>query len=294
MKRLWPLILFFTLTTTDAQDFDKVEIKHIKVRKQITMLMGKGGNIGVFVGKDGVFLIDDQYAPLSKKIRAAVKKISKKPIRYVFNTHWHSDHTGGNESLGKTGSVIVAHKNVRKRLTKKQFLKAFNLTYGPLPEVALPVITFTKEMSFHINGDEVQIHHFGPGHTDGDGVLFFKKANVIHTGDYVFNGIYPFIDVHAHGSIDGMISGIEKILRLSNSKTKFIPGHGPLASQTDIGNYLSMLKGVRANIKKLMKQKKSLEEIIQAKPTAKYDAEWADGFLSPEKFIEIVYSSLKP
>ncbi len=216
----------FALAALAAQqdDFDKVEVTSAKVAEGIYVLNGRGGNIGVSVGEDGVFLIDDQYAPLTTKIRAAVSSLTPQPIRFVVNTHWHGDHTGGNENLGKMGIVIVAHENVRKRMSVEQFLAAFNQKVPASPKAALPIITFADSVTFNLNGDEIRSFHVAPAHTDGDTVVYFKKANVVHMGDCFFNGMYPFIDLSSGGSIDGVIAAADKVLGHGGHEHEDHPG----------------------------------------------------------------------
>jgi glyoxylase-like metal-dependent hydrolase (beta-lactamase superfamily II) len=238
-------LAFLTLSGTAlAQDMSKVEIKIHPVRDGIYMLEGQGGNIGLLVGNDGAFLIDDQFAPLTKKILAAVKKLNPKHPKFLVNTHWHFDHTGGNENLGEAGTVIVAHDNIRKRMSTKQFIAAFKRKVPPSPEAALPVITFSDGVTFHWNGETVRVRHIPRAHTDGDSIVHFTKANVIHTGDLVFNGIYPFIDASSGGRLDGVIRGVEALLEMADDDTRFIPGHGPLATMKDLVTYHDMLVGV--------------------------------------------------
>ena len=297
MKRLFSLCFLVTYTlfswvASGQSDFDKVEIQTTKLTQNIHMLTGMGGNLGVISGPDGVFLIDDQFAPLSDKIRAAIKKISDQPIRFVLNTHWHFDHTGGNENLGKLGSIIVAHQNVRKRLSVDNFIKAFGREVPVQPKEGLPIITFSEQVSFHLNGEDIEVVHVQDAHTDGDSVIFFKAANVIHTGDVFFNKTYPFIDTQHGGSLAGTLSAIDMILKRSNKHTKIIPGHGPLATIKDLKAYKKMLLDVQETLTKMKEQGKTLEQVQAAKPTAKYDEVWGKGWLSPEKFVEIVYSSL--
>ncbi len=276
-----------------AQDYSKVTIKTTKLSENVYMMSGAGGNLGVSVGEDGVFLIDDQFAPLTKKIQAAIGKLSKKPIRFVINTHWHFDHTGGNENLGKAGSIIVAHDNVRVRMSTDQFIKAFNKKVPATAKVGLPSITFSEATTFYLNGDTIAVSHVPTAHTDGDAFVHFKKANVIHGGDIFFNGIYPFIDTGSKGSIEGMINGVERMLSFADDKTKIIPGHGPLADKAALIKYRDMLKDVSASVSALITQGKSRADAIAAKPTAKLDAVWGKGFLKPDAFVGIVYDSLK-
>ncbi len=274
------------------QDYSKVTIKTISVAPGVHMLMGAGGNIGVSSGEDGVFLIDDQYAPLTKKILAAVKKISDKPIRFLLNTHWHFDHTGGNENLGNAGITIVAHDNVRKTMSVDQMLKAFKLKVPASPKAALPVITFNDTATFHLNGETIHVRHLPPAHTDGDSFVHFKTADVIHTGDLYFNGLYPFIDVDHGGSIDGMINAAGEILKVAGPNTKIIPGHGPLSDKAQLAAYRNMLIKVRDRLRVAVKNNRTLEQVIADKPTKDFDAKWGKGFLKPPVFLKIVYSGM--
>ncbi len=275
------------------RDWSKVEVVPQKVAEGIFMVTGAGGNLGVSAGPGGVFLIDDQYAPLTDKIRAAIATVSDKPVRFVLNTHWHGDHTGGNENLGKAGALIVAHDNVRLRMSVEQFIAAFGQKVPAAPPVALPVVTFNDTVTFHLNDQEISAFHVAPAHTDGDAVVHFRKADVVHTGDIFFNGLYPFIDVGSGGGIEGTIAAAERILALCGDKTKLIPGHGPLASKADLVAYRDMLAGIRDRVKPMVAAGKTLEEVQAAKPTAAYDEKWGKGFLKPEQFAGIVYASLK-
>lgn len=276
----------------DKDEYKDVEIKTIELHDGIYMLMGKGGNIGVSVGEDGVFLIDDQFAPLTEKIKAAVARLSEQPIKFLINTHWHYDHTGGNENLGKEDVLIVAHDNVHKRMSVESTIKAFGATIPASPKVALPVITFNDAVTFRLNGHEIQVSHQANAHTDGDSIVYFKDANIMHTGDVMFNGLYPFIDTSSEGSVDGVIRVVKHILDMVDDKTQIIPGHGPLADKKDLQAYLQMLTTVRSRMQKLIDDGKSLEEIIALKPNADYDETWGVAFLKPEQFMGILHDSL--
>ena len=275
------------------RDWSKVEVVPQKVTEGIYMITGAGGNLGVAVGPDGVFLIDDQYAPLTHKIKAAIATVSDKPVRFVLNTHWHGDHTGGNENLGLAGALIVAHDNVRVRMSVEQFIEAFGQKVPAAPKVALPVVTFNDAVTFHLNDQEIHAFHVAPAHTDGDAVIHFRKADVIHAGDVFFNGLYPFIDVGSGGGLEGTIAAAERILALCGEKTKLIPGHGPLAGKADLVAYRDMLVGIRNQVKPLVAAGKTLAEVQAAKPTAAFDEKWGKGFLKPEQFAAIAYASLK-
>ena len=276
-----------------AQNLDKVQIKTEKLSETSYMLTGAGGNLGLSVGEDAVFLVDDQYAPMSSKIRAAVAAISKKPVKFVVNTHWHDDHTGGNEALGKNDTVIVAHENVRKRMSTGQLVEFLGNNVKPFPKVALPVVTFTRDVSFHLNGDEISVVHVPSAHTDGDAFVHFKKDNVVHMGDLFFNKLYPFIDTSSGGRVEGVIAAVDLVLARTNDATRFIPGHGPLASKADLVAYRSMLETISGRIRAMTLEGKTLEQVIAAKPTADFDPVWGKGFLPPARFTEMVYKNLK-
>lgn len=273
-------------------DWDDVEIKVEHVRGGIHVLFGRGGNIGVSAGDDGVILVDDQYAPLTDKIRAAIKGVSDKPLRYVINTHFHDDHTGGNENLGET-AVIVAHDNVRQRLSKGAFIAAFDKTMPAYAATGLPSVTFNSEMSLHINGDEVRVIHAKNAHTDGDSFIWFKSADVIHMGDLMFNGMFPFIDVSNGGSIGGVLGALDKAIALAGDETIIIPGHGKVTDKDGLIAYKRTMRDMASTIGKLKSDGKSLEEIRAAKPLASYEetlVQFYDGWV--DQFIGFVYESL--
>lgn len=271
----------------------EVQIKTTPLGQGLFMLEGQGGNIGVSVGADGVVLIDDQYAPMTPKIIAAVKALSDQPIRFVFNTHWHGDHTGGNENLGKGGALIVAHHQVRSRMAAGGFMEAFKSEVPAAPAAALPMVTFSEDISFHLNGLELQAFHVAPAHTDGDAFVVFRGANVVHTGDLYFNGLYPAIDWGSGGNIDGMIAATARILAVTDENTKIVPGHGPLSNRKELAAYRALLIAVAERTKKLMREGKTLEQIQAAKPSAEFDGRWGKGYFSPAAFVEMVYHGLK-
>jgi cyclase len=286
------VIASFMTVTHAQQNFDKVEIKTTKLSDTTYMLQGAGGNMGLSVGADAVLLIDDQFAPLTEKIQAAIKAITPKPVSIVVNTHWHGDHAGGNVNFGKAGAMIVANDNVRKRLSSEQLIEFMNSKVKPTEKEGLPMVTFSQEMTFHINGDEVHITHTPRAHTDGDAIVHFRKSNVIHMGDLFFNGFYPFIDYSSGGTPDGMIAAADRTLAIANDTTKIIPGHGPLATKADLKIYRDMLVGTIGRIKALVKEGKKLDEIVAAKPTADFDERWGKGFIPPARFIEMVIAGL--
>jgi cyclase len=286
-------ILLCCLPAFGQDDFSKVEIKVTQLTDQIWSLEGAGGTMAVSAGDDGIFLIDDQYAPLSDKILKAIAGIRKGPVRFILNTHWHGDHVGGNENIGKTGSLIVAHDNVRKRMSSNQFMDFLQKDVPPSASGALPVVTFSDTVTFHINGDTLTAMHQPAAHTDGDAIVHFKKANVIHMGDLFFSGMYPFIDLSSGGSVTGVIAGIQAGLDLAGEETMIIAGHGPAGKKVDLQGYLAMIRTVHDRVLALKKGGKSVDEAVTAKPTADLDELWGGGWIKGDQFVEFVYRSLK-
>lgn len=284
-------ILLSFLTTTFSQDgFDKVEIKTEKLTDNIYVLFGAGGNIAILTGEDGVFMIDDQFAPLSEKISAAIAKISDQPVKYLLNTHWHGDHTGGNENFAKKGATILAHKNVRKRLTQG-LTRSPEAVTPPSPEIALPVITFSDDLSLYLNGEDILAMHVHHAHTDGDVQVFFPKSNVFHMGDTYFKEKWPYIDVQSGGSIDGYITAINQALFLVDDKTQIIPGHGGMSNRAELMAYRDVLLTVRGRVKNALAAGMSLED-IQA---ADYLKEWptyGTFFVDDNTILELIVMSL--
>ncbi len=264
----------------------------VHVAGSVYVLYGRGGNVGISVGDDGVFLVDDQYAPQAPAILEAVRSLRDEPVRFVLNTHWHGDHTGGNEAMAGQGALIVAHDNVRRRMSSEQFIQAFGSRVPPSPAAALPVVTFSESLTLHINGDTVRVTHLAPAHTDGDSFVHFTGADVIHAGDIYFNGMYPFIDVSAGGHIDGVIAACDRLLALAGEHTRIIPGHGPVSDRNGLRAYREMLAAVRARVAEGMAAGYTLERIQADAPTAAYDAVWGKGFLDAAKFVAIVYDAL--
>ena len=274
------------------RDFSQVEIATHRLADNLYYLEGQGGNIGVSVGEDGVFLIDDQFAPLTEKILAAIRVVTDQPVRFVLNTHFHGDHTGGNENLGKAGVVIVAHENVRALLRN-------GLTSGDLDRLltadqraGLPVVTFTDSVRFHLNGENIHAFHIGPAHTDGDSFVHFQNANVIHTGDVFRTTGYPYVDGNASGSFLGIVAGYEMLLEISNPDTVFVPGHGVPSSQDDVREQLDMFYTIRDRVKAGIDGGLSLELIQSGNPTAEYDARWAGGRTKGPDLVAVIYNEL--
>jgi len=274
------------------QDFSAVQIETQRLTSNLFMLIGSGGNIALSTGADGSVLVDTQYAPLNAKILAAVRAAGGSDVKYVINTHWHGDHTGGNEPLGRAGALIIAHDNVLTRMSTEQFMAAFNQRVPPSPAEARPTVTFPTRTTFHLNGDVVQIVHVENAHTDGDSIVHFTNANVIHTGDTYMKDVYPFIDVGSRGSIDGFIAAADAVLSRSDASTRIIPGHGALANRADIQRFHDMLVTVRGRIQALIERGMSEDDVVAARPTAEFDAAWGQGFMNPENFTRFSYQSL--
>jgi glyoxylase-like metal-dependent hydrolase (beta-lactamase superfamily II) len=277
-----------------AQDFSKVEIRAQKLNDTTWMLVGAGGNMGLSVGEDAVFLIDDQYAPMVPKIKAAIAAITSKPLQFVLNTHFHFDHTGGNEALGQAGALIVAHDNVRRRLSVDQLISfaGNSARQAASPKAALPVITVPGAISFHINGEEVHAFHVPAAHTDGDLIVHFKGGDIVHMGDVFFNGSYPFIDVGSGGSPLGLLAAFDRVLALAGEKTRIIPGHGPLADKAALQSTRDMLATLIQRIADLRRSGKTDQQVREAKPTADHDATWGGGFIKPDQFVQLVLDGL--
>ena len=291
MSRFVRILFFVALLLAGAafaQDPSKVEIRTEKLSDTTYMLVGSGGNIGLSIGPDAVFVIDDQFAPLTPKIKEAIARLTAKPVQFVLNTHYHFDHTGGNENFARDGVLIVAHDNVRKRMSADQLIGFLGMTQPASPKAALPVVTFNGDVTFHINGDEVHAFHVPRAHTDGDAIIHFRRSDVIHMGDVYFNGFYPFIDAAANGTADGLIAAVDRVLALATDKTKIIPGHGPLATKKDLQAYRELLATVTQRIKELRKSGKTDDEIKAARPAAEYDATYGGGFIKSERFVEMM------
>lgn len=252
-----------------------------------------GGNVGLSAGPDGVFLIDDHLQALSARLIEAVRAITPQPVRMLINTHFHYDHAGGNEALGATGTIIVAHDNVRRRLRTDYLFSDFNSTQKKTAPIGLPIITFSRDVTFHLNGDELHAFHVRNAHTDGDAVVYFRNANVIHAGDIFFNGTYPYIDLGSGGSIDGMITAATRLVDLATAGTKIIPGHGPLADRAALVRYRDMMVATRRAVRAAMTGGKTLAQVKAAKPTAPWDARWGQGFVKPDQYVEAIYRSSK-
>ncbi|MGI9165685.1 MAG: MBL fold metallo-hydrolase [Pyrinomonadaceae bacterium] len=280
-----------TITSYAQQDFSKVEVKSTKVAGNVYMLEGSGGNIGVSVGADGILIVDDQFAPLADKIKAALKTLGEGKLKFVLNTHWHGDHTGGNAVFGPE-APIIAHDNVRNRLATEQKSEFFKRSTPASPKEALPVITFGQSLSVHFNGEEIRVIHFPHGHTDGDSVIFFTGSNVVHMGDDFFAGRFPFVDLESGGNVEGLIKNVGEILAKLPAGVKIIPGHGPISTAEDLKLYHRMLVETSEVVRKKLAANKTLDQIKTEGLPEEWKA-WGTGFIKTEVWIETIYRSLR-
>ncbi len=295
-RALCAALLMAAAANGQEQDFSKVELKTTKLAPGVAMLEGvggfAGGNLAVSFGADGPVIVDDQFVPMVAKIVAAVRALQDAPIRFVINTHFHLDHTGGNEPMTGAGAVIFAHENVRKRMSVEQFSKAMNRRFPAQPAAALPVVTFAAGVTLHWNGETIRVEHVAPAHTDGDSHIWFEKANVVHMGDTFVNGFFPFIDVESGGAIAGLIESANRALARTNDETQIVPGHGPLATRADLLKFRDMLVDVRARVAKGIASGRTLPQFIASKPLADLEAEWGDGFIKADPMVTFVWMSL--
>lgn len=286
--RVLPLLLAMGSPPVAAQDFDDVAIRVVPVATSIYMLVGSGGNIAVSVGDDGTFIVDDQFAPLTDKIVAAIAGLTDDPVDFVINTHWHFDHTGGNENFGGAGAVIVSHENSRRRMEVDQFVALFDLQQKAYSPEGLPKVTFDESVRFHLNGERIDVLYLGTAHTDGDAVVYFRNSNVVHTGDVFVRYGLPFIDQPNGGSINGLIDVVSRIADLTDEETKLIPGHGALSSRSDLLEYHAMLVTIRDRVQTMMDEGRTFEQILEADPAAGYPASG----ITAGAFLRLVYDSL--
>jgi cyclase len=280
-----------------ATDYSKVQIKTTKVSGNIYMLEGEGGNIAASVGEDGIVIVDDQFAPLAEKIQAALKNlgIRDKPVRFVINTHYHGDHTGGNAPFANSGSTVIAQDNVRKRLESGGtggYSESAKRDIMPAEKAALPVITFEHDVTVHLNGEDIRALHFPSGHTDGDSIIFFPKNNVVHMGDDFVRYGFPYIDVLSGGSVQGMIDALEKASAQLPADVKVIPGHGALSNLDDVRAFVKMLKETSAVVQNAINVHKTLDQMKQEKILAAWDSKWSGDFIKADAWIETLYASL--
>lgn len=300
-SRLLPLLACATgllvapgVALAQRADLAESNYRTEKVADGIYMLSNPaGGNIGVLVGDDGAVIIDDQFDELAPKLRAAVALLTDKPIRFAINTHWHFDHTGANAALGRNGTVIVAHGKVRERMSTTQVGSLTGKPTPPSPRDALPIITFDEAVTLHLNGEDLEVSHVASAHTDGDAIIRFRKANVLHMGDVFFVGSYPFIDNNSGGSYDGMVAALASTLASVDERTRIIPGHGPVSDKAKMQEFHDMLVTIRERIVKQIRAGKSLEQVVASKPTAEFDAAWAGSFWKPEQWVARAYADLR-
>ncbi len=289
MKRLFFLLVTFVfLASADSvwaqTDWSKVEVKATKISGNVYMLTGAGGNIGVSVGEDGILIVDDQFAPLADKIKAALKTLGEGKLKFILNTHFHGDHTGSNAVFGPE-APIIAQTNVRKRLEAGSPAPR---KVDPAPKEALPVITFDQSVSIHFNGEEIRVIHFPHGHTDGDAVIFFTGSNVVHMGDDFFNGMFPFIDIDSGGDVDGYVKNVGEVLAKLPAGAKVIPGHGPLATGEDLKKFHEMLVATTGIVRKKVANHKTLDQIKSEGLPPEWNS-WGTGFIKTDLWIETLY-----
>jgi cyclase len=284
------VLMAFPVLALAQDDLSKVEIKATKVNGNVYMLEGAGGNIGVSVGPDGILIVDDQFAPLAEKIRAALKTLGEGKLKFILNTHWHGDHTGGNVQFGKD-APIIAHDNVRKRLSTEQRSEFFKQTTPASPKEALPVITFDQSLSVHFNGEEIRVIHFPHGHTDGDSVIFFTTSNVVHMGDDFFAGRFPFVDLESGGSVEGLTKNIGEIIPKLPAGAKLIPGHGAISTVDDLKAYHRMLLETTEIVRQKIAAKKTLDQIKKEGLPAEWKP-WGEGFIKTDLWLELLFRSL--
>jgi glyoxylase-like metal-dependent hydrolase (beta-lactamase superfamily II) len=274
------------------QNFDTVTVKATALRGGVYVLTGSGGNIGLSVGDDAAFLVDDQFAPLTPKIIAAIATVTSKPIRFVVNTHWHFDHTGGNENMGRAGALLVAHDNVRRRMSTEQFMEFFKRTEPPAAPGALPVVTFNDSVAFHLNGDDLVAFHVPPAHTDGDVIVHFTRANVVHMGDVFVTNRFPFVDLSSGGNANGIVTAADRVLAVCNSETRVIPGHGTVSDCAGLRAYRDMVATIRDRVRAAMREGKPLDAIKAAKLAADFEARTrGPSSVNADQFVEFVYRS---
>ena len=277
----------FSIARAQNIDFGAINLRTVKIADGLYVLMGgpAQGNIAVSVGSDGMFLVDSMYAPMHQKIMDALAAVGRQPVRYLVNTHLHGDHTAGNEAMARLGAILISQDNMRKRMADAQ-------TNAP-PSAALPVLTYRDSLTLHFNGEEIYIFHPEPAHTDGDSIIYFRHANVMHVGDVPSSLRYPNIGVNEGGSVDGMMAAARQVMKIANPDTKIIPGHlGPVVGFKEIQQQLEMFAAVRERIANAIRAGKTLEETVASKPTADFDRDRLGGAITPDRFVTLVYTDL--
>ena len=290
MRSLVALALVGISSSLGAQtNYDTVQVRAVQLSPGLHVLFGAGGNIGLSTGADGTFVIDDQFAPLTPKIVAAIRTITDRPVKFVINTHWHGDHTGGNENLGNAGALIVAHDNVRKRMSVDQFMAALNQKVPAAPRAALPVVTFSDAVTFHINGDSVTVTHVSPAHTDGDAIVHFLKANAVHMGDVFNNTGLPFIDRSSGGSVFGIIKAADQVYAMTDAQTRIVPGHGQVTDRNRLKAWRDAVSTVTERVQREVRAGKTIEQVLAMKLSAEFEREWPGGH---ERFVRAVFDEV--
>ena len=285
--------LFFIAPFASGQDLSKVEVKTIPLRNNLYILANSGSNAMLSIGEDGPLVIDAGMVEMSKKVAAAVTATGSGPARIVINTHWHFDHVGGNQQLAESGAIIIAHRNVRESMVDGGKLAVIDREVAPSPASALPDITFDTHLTLHFNGEEFLLTHVPSAHTNGDCIVYLPNSNVLHMGDTFFNGMYPFFDTNAGGTLNGIIKAFDVGMELANDQTMVIPGHGRLSNLNEMKEYRNMLSTVHGRVQKLVAEGKSLQEIIESKPTSDFDKRWGNSWLTPDMWIELIYRGMK-
>ena len=285
-------VLLASLPAATTAQESEVEYIPTTLSPTVTMIKGRGGNVAVSSGEDGVFIIDDQLKPLTDQLLAAIREVSDRPIRFVINTHYHADHVGGNETIGESGAVIIAHDNIRERMSTDQFNQFRNKTTPAWPQESLPVVTFNDRVTLHLNGEAVTVTHVPRGHTDGDSIVYFPASNVLHMGDIFFNGLYPYIDLDGGGSIQGLVAAVELGISMADEETRVIPGHGPMSDLQGLTEYHAFLTKARDNVQALIDQDMSLEQAVAAGPTAEWDDILGKVWITPAQLVTFIYNSL--
>ena len=282
----------FAATTQQPPRFE-MNVKTVKLTDSLYILQGAGGNVAVFVWDDGVLLVDDKLAPASPQVKAAVAAITPKPIRFVVNSHWHRDHSGGNEALAADGAVVVAHENVRQRMSVESFVAVFGVKSAASPPRALPVVTFTNDATLHRGGEEISVTHIAPAHTDGDSFVRFGNANVLHLGDCYLNGSFPVIDTSSGGSYPGTIAAIDTALGMSDARTRIIPGHGPVGTEQDLREWRDMLATIDQRVRNLMASGRTLEQIKAERPAKEWEERFTSSFVTSDHPIEEAFAAAR-
>jgi glyoxylase-like metal-dependent hydrolase (beta-lactamase superfamily II) len=282
------LLLSGAVGTAQAQNVEELEIRAESISDSIFVLFGDGGNVGVLIGEDGTLIVDDQFAPVTDKLVAAIADKTDRPVQFVINTHWHLDHTDGNENFGGAGAILVSQKNSRIRMETEQFIELFDIRQAGYIKAGLPKITFEESLQFHINGETIDVFYPGRAHTNGDAIVYFRDSNVVHTGDVFVRYGLPFIDQPNGGSITGLIDAVDKIAEITDDETILIPGHGPLSNRRDLLDYREMLVTIRDSIGKLIMENRTFEYILGTNPAGDYPV----GSVSAEAFVRLVYDNL--